>query len=311
MNEIRLPSSIGLAGPADVDGDHRLQADRVLAALLEERAHAAGGSRQQDVVELDAERPLDPRQIVHRSGQQAELAQRRDRRVELRGRAGPGAPHREARPRPAEPARRARAPAAASGPRGRESPPGRAGCAPGRRARARAASSRWGATPAPTRPARAAERPGRDRAAGCRARRRRSRRPCSGGPCRPRRSARRRAGRRSRPATAGAARGSGFDMHSSTTSPSRSDSRGHHVPGDVEVEVVHPNRGVDPERHRLQRLPVPRRPRQPACDVLAKLLEAGPDPVGGRLEDRRPAHVHVGGRRLDRQERGVKRRQAR
>ena len=90
-------------------------------------------------------------------------------------------------------------------------------------------------------------------------------------------------------------RGSGFDMHSSITSPSRSDLRGDHVPGDVEVHVVHPNRGVDPERHRLQRLPVPRGPRQPACDVLAKLLEAGPDPVA-RAARRPPPSPRACGR---------------
>ncbi len=307
MNEIRLPSSSASPDPRTLTGTIDLRrigfSPRFLRNARTPPAEAASTTSLSLTPNV---RLIRVRSSIGRarrpSWRSGEIG-----RVELGGRPGRDGPHPEARLRPAEHARRARALGGASVRHGRGSPPGRAGCAPGRSAHARSASSRWGATPG------AHASGAGDGATGSGSS---SRLPSSTAaipstmqwwtlpttPIRPSSS-------RSAIQTchSGRWRGSGFDMHSSTTSPSRSDLEASHMPGNVEIEVVCPHRGVDPERHRLQRLPVPRRPRQPACDVFAKLLEAGPDPIAGRLEYRRPAHVHVSGRRLDRQERGVER----
>jgi hypothetical protein len=76
---------------------------------------------------------------------------------------------------------------------------------------------------------------------------------------------------------------------------------------DVEAVVVDPERVVQAEWNRLDLLAVARGAREPARDVIAHLDEPRRRSVGGWREQRDPAHVHVGGRRLHLEEGGVKR----
>jgi hypothetical protein len=82
-----------------------------------------------------------------------------------------------------------------------------------------------------------------------------------------------------------------------------------HVPVEVEVAVVDPDRRVEVERHPAQHLPVARRAVKAGGDVLAQGLEAGTAAVRRKrwVEYRGPADVHVGTGRLDAQKRGVHR----
>src|SRR5436190_3936111 len=79
--------------------------------------------------------------------------------------------------------------------------------------------------------------------------------------------------------------------------------------GDVETRIVDPARRVDVQRRRADLLPVPGRTTQPQADVAAQLPETRQRPVGRRLEQRRPAGMHVGGGVLQAHERVVQRRQ--
>ena len=81
------------------------------------------------------------------------------------------------------------------------------------------------------------------------------------------------------------------------------------VPIDREGGVVDPLGRVQAERDRRELLAVARRAADAQLDVVAQLREARQPPLGGRREQRDPAHVHVRGRRLDREEGGIERRQ--
>src|SRR4051812_39033234 len=74
----------------------------------------------------------------------------------------------------------------------------------------------------------------------------------------------------------------------------------------VEVGGVDPDGIGHPERHLGEHLPVARRARQTARDVIAQLVERGPLALA-RGERRGPADVHVSGGGLDLEKRGVER----
>jgi hypothetical protein len=76
---------------------------------------------------------------------------------------------------------------------------------------------------------------------------------------------------------------------------------------DVESAVVHPDGRGEPERNGLKQLSVSRRQGKLGRDLVAELGERRRRSIGRALEHGNPAHVHVGGRRLDGQEGRVER----
>ncbi len=81
--------------------------------------------------------------------------------------------------------------------------------------------------------------------------------------------------------------------------------RAQDVVGDVKGGVVDPDGVAEPERDRGELLAVARRAAEAAVDVGEHVLEARWRTVGGRVEERRPAHVHRRPLGLERQERGI------
>src|SRR5215211_862978 len=73
---------------AHVHGHHGLEPDGILTLLPEELPNARRGDTEQDVVQLHVERALDLKQVVEGPREEAQMATRGDRRVELPARGG-------------------------------------------------------------------------------------------------------------------------------------------------------------------------------------------------------------------------------